>query len=101
MYKFNNQKGFGVEIEFLRPRGVSQQQIANEIDDALNAVDGGCRVESYNHITRPQWKLVTDSSVHGSRNLLGNKELVSPILKGQNGKEQLMIVLEVLKVIQK
>ncbi len=99
MYKFNNQKGFGVEIEFLRPRGVSQQRIANEIDDALNAVDGGCRVEVYNHITRPQWKLVTDQSVHGSGNLLGNNELVSPILKGQNGKEQLMIVLEVLNTL--
>ena len=29
---FNNERDFGVEIEFLRPRGISQQQVS----DALN-----------------------------------------------------------------
>jgi len=100
MYKFNNQKGFGVEIEFLTPYGdnnVSQTQVAREINTALSSLNNGCRVESYNHITRPQWKIVSDSSVNGEPGYLGNNELVSPILRGQNGKKQLQVVLEVLK----
>ena len=96
LYKFNNQKGFGIEIEFLRPSDLSQRQVASFLNTALQNVDSGCRVESYNHITRPQWKIVRDASVHGERGFRGHNELVSPILYGQKGKKQLEIVLIVL-----
>ena len=96
MYQFNNNKGFGVEIEFIRPNEITMQQVANKVEDALIQVGGGCNLESYNHITRPQWKLVTDSSVQGQTGYRGNNELVSPILRGYNGKKQLQIVLDTL-----
>tara|TARA_R100001443_G_scaffold17872_1_gene28500 strand:+ start:14013 stop:15020 length:1008 start_codon:yes stop_codon:yes gene_type:complete len=99
MYQFNNNKGFGIEIEFIRPNHVSQQEIANKVDDALVQVNGGCNLEAYNHITRPQWKLVTDSSVHSQAGYRGDNELVSPILRGYNGKKQLQIVLDTLKAL--
>ena len=96
MYQFNNNKGFGVEIEFIRPDFLPQQEVANKVDDALIEVGGGCNLESYNHITRPEWKLVTDASVKGQTGYRGDNELVSPILRGYNGKKQLQIVLDTL-----
>ena len=96
MYQFNNNKGFGVEIEFIRPDFLTQQEVANKVDDALIEVGGGCNLESYNHITRPEWKLVTDASVKGQTGYRGDNELVSPILRGYNGKKQLQIVLDTL-----
>jgi len=92
--KFNNNRGFGVEIEFIRPRGASKQDIC----DALTVT---CEVEGYNHITRPHWKIVTDCSVDANssqhdRGLIGDNEIVSPILYGENGFEQLKNILDTL-----
>lgn len=91
---FNNNRGFGVEIEFIRPNSVSRQSIC----DALTVT---CEVEGYNHITRPHWKLVTDCSVHenssqSARGLVGDNEIVSPILYGENGFAQLKNILDTL-----
>lgn len=99
--KFNNEKGFGIEIEFLRPEEYTQAKVVHLIHRALVARDlGKCFLESYNHITRPQWKLVNDSTVRSNnRNFYGSNELVSPILYGKNGKQQLECVLEVLNGI--
>ena len=83
--QFNLDRGFGVEIEFLRPTNVSQQEIAETL------TEGGVEtiVESYNHQTRPYWKIVTDSSVWtGESSYEGNNEIVSPILYGTEGLNQ-------------
>lgn len=95
--KFNTTKGYGIEIEFIRPNELEKSTIVNKINSNLTD-EGftGCQLESYNHITRPTWKLVGDSSVHGQYNYRGGNELVSPILRGLNGKRQLEIVLKVL-----
>ena len=88
--KFNLDRGFGVEIEFLRPTNVSQQEIAETL------TEGGVEtiVESYNHQTRPYWKIVTDSSVWtGESSYEGNNEIVSPILYGTEGLNQLNLIL--------
>ena len=81
--QFNLDRGFGVEIEFLRPTNVSQQEIAETL------TEGGVEtiVESYNHQTRPYWKIVTDSSVwtNSSTGYKGDNEIVSPILYGTEG----------------
>lgn len=94
---FNNNRGFGVEIEFIRPSNVSKQNIC----DALIV---NCRVEPYNHITSSQWKIVTDSSVHSNdsqarRGLVGDNEIVSPILYGENGFSQLRNILDTLNTL--
>jgi len=92
--KFNNSRGFGVEIEFLRPREVSREDIANAIEARTNI---HCLEEEYNHTTRTYWKLVNDSSVYTTiSNWLGHNEIVSPILYGADGLSQLKLVLDVL-----
>jgi len=92
---FNNNRGFGVEVEFIRPNNVSKQDIC----DALTV---NCRVEGYNHITRPHWKIVSDSSVsaNGRRGYVGDNEIVSPILYGENGFVQLKSMLDTLKQLE-
>ena len=88
--QFNLERGFGVEIEFLRPQNVSKQAIAETL------TQGGVEtyVESYNHNTRPYWKIVTDSSVHSNDSEhYGDNEIVSPILYGTDGLNQLQMIL--------
>lgn len=81
---------FGIEIEFV---GADSYRVANAINDAgIN-----CQVEGWNHVTRAHWKITTDSSLRHSSGYTG--ELVSPILKGQAGFEQLRKVVEVLNSI--
>jgi len=60
----------GVEIEFTLDEGVFASDIRENL--SLNGIE--VREESYNHQTRPWWKLTTDSSC--------GWELVSPILTG-------------------
>lgn len=78
---------FGIEIEaFNVTRPTLRDAIAN--------FGVACEVESYNHTTRPTWKLVTDGSLNGSNPF----ELVSPILVGQDGLMQLKKVCTVLQM---
>ncbi len=81
---FNRQ--FGVEIEAYN---VTNTKLKKEL------VKLGIRVEieRYNHTTKTHWKIITDSSIRGSNGF----EIVSPILKGQNGLEQLEKVCKALK----
>ena len=79
---FNEERTFGVEIEFIGN--------AQKVERAMRNEGLACYSESYNHTTKSHWKIVTDSSVHATGNQMGNGlELVSPILKGQNGMNQL------------
>ena len=98
---FNNNRGFGVEIEYIRPTNISKQDIC----DALTV---NCHVEEYNHDTVPYWKIVTDASVKADpsnphsdaedhyNGYVGDNEIVSPILYGESGFEQLKEILSVL-----
>ena len=76
---------FGVEIECT---GVDNYTVSA----ALNNVGVFCMVEYYNYTTRGHWKIVSDCSVHGDY----AKEIVSPVLNGQAGLDQLKIVCHVL-----
>mgnify|MGYP001039487292 FL=1 len=81
--EFNNERTYGIEIEFL-PSSHSREAIAQELRNAgINAYS-----ESYNHTTKSNWKLITDASC-------GN-ELVSPVLKGHEGLEEIKKVCAVL-----
>ena len=92
---FNNNRDFGVEIEFLIPRGKNQQDVAN----ALSGIGIPTFVEGYNHVTRTHWKIVDDVSVHGNSNFNGSNELVSPRLSGQDGLDELKKVCEILSIL--
>ena len=83
--QFNNNRGFGVEIEFLRPMDVSKQ-------DICDALPFDAEEEGYNHETREHWKLTSDGSVFSnpsrqisglSNGFYGSNEFVSPILSFQ------------------
>ena len=52
-------------------------------------------MEGYNHTTRPYWKIVTDASVSHE-----GLEIVSPVLKGQDGLNQLEKVLKALNQVE-
>ena len=70
---------FGVEIEFLH-----NGRTGSEIVEALRATGLQAAYESYNHRTRRHWKLTTDGSLQGA-----GFELVSPVLSGKAGMQQL------------
>tara|TARA_Y100000310_G_C20595026_1_gene770067 strand:- start:40 stop:951 length:912 start_codon:yes stop_codon:yes gene_type:complete len=85
-----NDRNFGVELELIV-----------DDDDALarhlRSEGVNIRCEGYNHETRGHWKIVSDSSVRGTHprehNLLG-REIVSPILCGEHGREQVRALLD-------
>ena len=82
---------FGVEIEFV---GVTPAVAVA----AIVAAGVVCREESYNHDTRPTWKVVRDGSLAVSPGMPYNAcgELVSPPLSGVEGVEQVRTVLRAL-----
>ena len=83
-YTFN--RNFGVEIEAYN---CTRERLARE----LTAAGINVQVEGYNHTDHTDhWKLVTDSSLSGNNTF----ELVSPILHGEQGLEELEKVCWVL-----
>ena len=94
---FDEERTFGVEIEFLRPISLSHNKICNVmIRDVGIEVFQDARMTPNSNF----WKLTNDGSVKASfydSNLQGQNELVSPILKGKTGLEEVKKVLTVLK----
>lgn len=84
---FNRQ--FGVEIEFF---GTGSKRI---LMNKLRAKGIEVQNERYNHQLRTHWKITTDSSINPSRGT--GMEIVSPILKGADGLDQLKRVCEALR----
>jgi len=83
-FEFNHK--FGVEIE-----GYNIER--NELQTELSNANIEVQTESYNHTTRPHWKVVTDSSLSGNRTF----ELVSPVLEGEAGLRKLKTTTLILK----
>ncbi len=79
---------FGVEIEGY---GVAMNVLA----DALQNAGIRCYAEGYNHYTKSYWKIITDASLSGQNTF----EVVSPILEGQAGLDELKKVCEVLEAL--
>ena len=76
-----SQRKFGVEIEFT---GISQEAAAA----AINAAGIPAEVQGYNHLTCRVWKVVIDVSC--------GLEVVSPILQGEDGLNQIATVCRAL-----
>lgn len=76
-------RSFGIEIECI---GCTMQQG----EAAIRAAGIEVNIEGYGHNTRPQWKIVPDSSVNNGF------EVVSPILSGNAGLEQVKTVARAL-----
>ena len=82
-FVFNHK--FGIEIEAY---GIGRDLLASKLREAGIESNTGSRTTSSN-----VWKVTTDGSISGRNSF----ELVSPILEGQDGIEQLKKVCEVLK----
>lgn len=81
---------FGVEIEAFVKRGKTKEALRNLIRS--KGVD--CELNDYNHTTRNYWKIVTDRSLRAEGVTF---EIVSPILEGTQGLEELEKVCQALK----
>lgn len=82
---YSFRRKFGVEIEAYN---CTFERLVRELREAGIEVAS----EAYNHHLRSRWKLVTDSSLNGNDTF----ELVSPILMGEDGLEELEKVCWVL-----
>ncbi len=74
---------FGVEMEIIHSN-------KRKIVTALRRIGILCVIEDYNHITKRHWKIVSDASV------VGGFEVVSPVLKGEDGLSELKKVCDTL-----
>lgn len=84
-------RSFGVEIECIGP--------TNLIGELAHAAGVRLRAEEYNHQNRPHWKIVNDGSLNAGINCppgFRTMELVSPILRGEDGIRQLRIICGIL-----
>lgn len=82
----NNELTFGVEIEIL-----NMNVDISEIEEALQDAGINAEYQNYNHNTCSGWKIITDLSC--------GLEVVSPILSGRDGLNQVKIVAETLNRI--
>lgn len=81
---------FGCEFECIMPRGMSHYALA----DAIRVATGfPCAFLGYTHNSTSEWKVVTDASLGRST----GAEIVSPILTGANGFEQVKKVCDAAK----
>jgi hypothetical protein len=78
---------FGIEIECV---GLS----TSRAQQALIAAGVRCENYGYDHTTRPEWKVTTDSSLN-SRN--GSAEVVSPVLQHNDGLNEVRSVMKILR----
>lgn len=91
---FDNKRTFGVEIEFI---GQNSQAITNsEINQYLDRMGADFRMHTayYSDSNSSIWRLKTDSSVGGMGGY--GLEVVSPVLQGDKGYQDLMLVLDAI-----
>lgn len=81
---------FGVEVECYLPANVTRGQLSA----ALRRVGVRARCETYNHQVAPSWKITTDLSLPSN-----GVEVVSPVLSGEAGIEQVRRVMNAIKAL--
>lgn len=83
------ERTFGIEIECFHR---SNYSIKEDVSRALEREGIHCTVPGYTHTVMRTWKVVTDASIQGGTGL----EVVSPILKGQEGIDEVKKVMKIL-----
>ena len=99
MINLDNQRTYGVEVEFISNEWSRQELIAKINDHALSYNTDTLRMPtihraSWSDTTTSQWRIKTDSSVNSRRGF--GLELVSPILNGNQDMTILKIFLKIL-----
>ena len=102
---------FGVELELVIERGARDgfdyQALAENLTTALIASADSVEYDStlqvkfcgYTHDTTDYWKIVTDSSIKTTNADDLAMELVSPVLQGERGLEQMRYMLQALRML--
>jgi len=90
MATFDHNRTYGIEIEISWGRN-GRKPSASALANALTRGGVPTMDAGYTHATMDTWKIVSDGSV------TNGWELVSPILTGLNGKEQLRSAMRVVK----
>jgi len=85
---------FGVEFELILVAGSAWNH--GDIASALTQAGVPCKFLGYSKVTIAQWKIVTDSSIKARIGELPF-ELVSPILTGESGLEDVIKCMKVLE----
>jgi hypothetical protein len=86
----NEIRQFGVEAEFF---GITAEQAI----EAVRAIGVEIDFDGYTHEVMPRWKIVTDSSVSSQGTGRGSGlELVSPIMRGEEGLREVEKVLNAI-----
>lgn len=91
MTVFNENRTYGVELEVVTGR--QARTLATAINNEFRArgIEATCTQQSYNHQVSSSWKIVSDSTIRPR-----GWEVVSPILKGHEGREQIKAVCKAL-----
>lgn len=91
-FEIDNNMTFGIEIECMVPSINNLVDLINSESSLIRA-----RYESYNHTDHNGnlWKFVTDASLNAIANY-ETIEIVSPILKGENGFDQIKEICKFL-----
>ncbi|MBN8573928.1 MAG: amidoligase family protein [Candidatus Kapabacteria bacterium] len=78
-------RSFGIELEMYNVNAI-------DLTNAMRNESVEFENENYNHTTRSHWKGVRDRSINGTNGI----EVVSPILQGENGMQQVKSVCKAL-----
>jgi len=89
---FNTERTYGIEIEVVKLNSATIRDLIAELAAAdVKAYDS---TSSYDHnIRQGQWKIMKDASITGNSGF----EIVSPPLKGDEGIDEVIAVLSVLR----
>jgi hypothetical protein len=95
MAKFNHSRRFGVEMEVHTRLSDTNLARAITIGFERDGINQTCNAEGYHHTTRNHWKIVSDSSL-----TVRGWEIVSPPLKGYNGRKEIESVCKTLNALR-
>jgi hypothetical protein len=91
-----NSETFGVELECMMGQGYSGDSGREQVALAIRSAGVLCMAERYNHITRDHWKITTDRSLGHDVYRSKGAEIVSPVLRGEEGLESIRKVCNIL-----
>ena len=88
---YNAERTFGVEIETNTSHRPATLSTAINAEFQARNINQSCEFVGYDHITRANWKIVSDASVSNGW------EIVSPPMKGLDAREQIDAVCTALR----
>jgi len=89
--KTKSNRTFGIEIEMY------SRTSANTVASLISQAGVPCNSQSYNHHTSRAWKIVSDGSLNNApRDHIYAMEIVSPILRGEEGLRQIRVICAVI-----